>query len=275
MLRVQTPCPPSPTGLRLPLGARGASRRLELLDAWLAGEVDVRQAVVTLPQARRTYRISVPTDAARERLFAAAKADPTIVAPHWSRVWASGMALADVVLARRAELRGRTVLELGSGLGVTAIAALEAGAHVHTMDCSPLALALCRRNALVNTGRAPSTLCVNWAMPDRASMARAESFGGFGLILAADVLYESRDIAPLLQTIDRLLAPDGELWLAEPRRKTAQRFLSTVALFGWQGESRQAAGPWFDGSTDPVNIHFLRRPSRVDLLQSTLGGWRI
>jgi predicted nicotinamide N-methyase len=250
-------------------------RRLATLDTWLVEQIGFREDSVTLPATRRRYAIRIPTDDAREYLFARAKADPSEVLPHWANVWASGMALADVVLARRDELADRNILELGSGLGVTATAALEAGARLHAMDYSPLALAFCRYNALYNTGRAPNTLCVNWAAPDRQIMARAESLGAFNVILAADVLYESRDIDPLLRTIDRLLAPGGELWLAEPCRMTAQRFLSTVALAGWQGESVQTSGPWHDGLTHPVNIHYLRRPSSIDALQSTLGGWRV
>lgn len=250
-------------------------RRLAALDVWLADRTACRAATVELPASKRVYAIRMPTDAAREQLFQEARATPDQVMPHWTRIWASGMALADVVLDRRDALAGRDVLELGSGLGVTAAAALEAGARLHAVDYSPLALAFCRFNALQNTGRAPSTLCLNWAAPDPPVLARAASFGGFAIILAADVLYESRDIAPLLATIDRLLAPDGELWLAEPGRKTAQRFLATVALGGWHGESFQAHGPWHDGATDPVHIHILRRPCAIDPLRSTLGGWRI
>lgn len=269
MLRIETRA-----DIRDRLTSAARQRRLAILEQWLAGQVTLRQDRVALPASLRSYAIRIPTESSRESLFAQARAEPGQVLPHWTKVWASGMALADVVLSRRHTLAGRNVLELGSGLGVTATAALEAGARVHAMDYSPLALAFCRVNALLNTGRAPSTLAVNWAVPDRPVMARAEALGGFTVILAADVLYESRDIDPLLVTIERLLAPDGELWLAEPCRQTAQRFLSMVSLAGWHGESIQVVGPWHDGKADPVNIHFLRRPSSVDVLQSTLGGWR-
>ena len=74
--------------------------------------------------------------------------------------------------------------------------------------------------------------------------------------------------------VERILAPDGMLWLAEPGRKTAQRFLNTAAALGWQGVSRTMNGPWPDGTTDTVNVHFLRRPTYVDQLTANLGGWR-
>ena len=46
--------------------------------------------------------------------------------PYWATPWASGLFLAEVVLARPEALRGRRVLELGCGLGTTAVAAVEA-----------------------------------------------------------------------------------------------------------------------------------------------------
>src|SRR5262249_31218601 len=46
--------------------------------------------------------------------------------PYWATPWASGLALAEVVLRRREAVRGRRVLELGCGLGATAAATLEA-----------------------------------------------------------------------------------------------------------------------------------------------------
>ena len=249
-------------------------RRRALLENWLSGQFALETDPVTLPVSARQYTIHLPAEEARDRLFAEAKADPKKQLPHWSRIWASGVALADVVLAHREALRGRRVLELGSGLGVTATAALEAGADVLAADYSVLALAFCRYNALVNVGRSPRTLRFNWRSPDRRALVRVEATGGFPVILAADVLYESRDIAPLLALIERWLAPDGTLWLAEPGRKTAQRFLYALAVDGWQGVSEQAEGPWPDGTTQRVHIHLLRRPTGSDRLRSSLGGWR-
>ena len=250
-------------------------RRLVCLKKWLSGQCALEHNTVVLPANARRYAIHLPTEEARDRLFAEAKADPRKELPHWAKIWASGVALADVVLARRHELSEQRVLELGSGLGVTATAALEAEADVLAVDCSALALALCRYNALVNVGRAPRTLRFNWRSPDPEALARAEVAGGFPVILAADVLYESRDIAPLRALIEHLLAPDGTLWLAEPGRKTAQRFLYALAVDGWQGVSEQADGPWPDGATGRVYVHRLHRPTGCDRLRSSLGGWRI
>jgi predicted nicotinamide N-methyase len=250
------------------------ARRLQVLADYLAAEAELETQSIHLPASGRELEIRKPTEAARERMFEAARLDPDKQMPYWARIWPSGVALADLALERRAEFAGQRVLELGCGLGTTASALLEAGAILTVSDYSPLPLAFCRYNALYNTGRAPRTLRFNWRSPNEGAVARAASGGGYPLILAADVLYEGRDVEPLLAIVERILAPDGMLWLAEPGRKTAQRFLNTAAALGWHGDTRKVAGPWPDGSNDTISLHFLRRPTDVDQLSTNLGGWR-
>jgi hypothetical protein len=88
-------------------------------------------------------------------------------------------------------------------------------------------------------------------------------------------LYEGRDVVPLMQLIDQVLTPDGTLWLAEPGRATAQRFLHRLAEDGWRGVSEVVAVPGEDGAVDHVHVHVLRRPATSDWLRTSLGGWRM
>jgi predicted nicotinamide N-methyase len=94
--------------------------------------VDVAQ--VQLPVTGRSYRITMPTEAARGGLFAQVQHQPDAPKPFWAQLWPSGIALADTLIPAGAELAGARVLELGSGLGVTATAALEAGAQLTAVD---------------------------------------------------------------------------------------------------------------------------------------------
>ncbi len=105
--------------------------------------------------------------------------------------------------------------------------------------------------------------------------AQGEFENGFPLIIAGDVLYEGRDAEPLLNVIDRLLVAQGSLWLAEPVRRTAQRFLDAAAALGWEIESRQVKADWPDATNGPVNLHFLTRSAEPDRIVADLGGWRI
>lgn len=244
------------------------------LHEWLVAQGQIEMTEVVLPKSGLRYDIHLPTEEMRERLFEEGRKDPVKQMPYWARIWASGVALADAALARQEQLSGQRVLEMGCGLGVTATAAIQAGANLTVADYSEMPLTFCRYNALSNAGDGPRSLRVNWRTPDRLSWTRATAGGGWPIILAADVLYESRDIAPLLELVDKLLAPDGVLWLAEPGRATAQRFLTVAAAAGWQGESEYHTGPWPDQSDTRVGIHFLRRASYLDPVAGILGGWR-
>ncbi len=158
-------------------------------------------------------------------------------------------------------------MELGCGLGVTAIAALRAGADLLVTDYSPEALALCSLNALDQAGEQPKTLRVNWRDP--GPTLRDAAGDGFPVVLAADVLYESRDVEPLLALVERVVAPGGELWLAEPGRPPAARFLESIRARGWIEESEQCSGPWPDPEDNRkgivVTIHRLRPASGLNL----------
>jgi predicted nicotinamide N-methyase len=149
------------------------------------------------------------------------------VAPYWSVLWRSGVALASELdgVARR----GLRVVELGCGLAAPSIAAARAGAAVLATDACPEALALAARNAHANDVRI-ETAAIDWAEPGEL-VERAP----FDLVLAADVLYERASVAPLLSLLPRL-AP--EAWLADPGRPAAGAFLGQAAKRGWAVETR-------------------------------------
>jgi len=253
----------------------GGERQLRALEAWLNEQVVIETQLVTLPRSRRRYTMRRPDAPSRERLFAEARADPDKQMPHWTNIWPSGVALADVVLERATDVAGRRVLELGCGLGVTATAVLASGGTLVVSDYSTLSLRHCRYNALLNVGRSPRLLRFNWRDANWPRPLQVATSRRFPLILAADVLYEGRDVGPLLDVIERLLAPGGALWLAEPGRKTAQRFLNAAAAAGWESVTTSVHGPWPDGSTAPIDIHSLQRATYLDEVPANLGGWRI
>lgn len=136
------------------------------------------------------------------------------VAPYWSVLWRSGVALAREL--HGAALRGLRVVELGCGLAVPSIAAAAAGAAVLATDACAEALTLAARNARANGVRI-DTAAVDWREPGEL-VRRAP----FDLVLAADLLYERGSVAPLLSLLPRL-APKA--LLADPGRPAAGAFL--------------------------------------------------
>jgi predicted nicotinamide N-methyase len=148
------------------------------------------------------------------------------VAPYWSVLWRSGVALARELDG--VALRGLRVVELGCGLGVPSIAAARAGAAVLATDASAEALVLVARNARANDVHI-ETAAVDWVEPDE--LVRRVPFD---LVLAADVLYERASVGLLLSLLPRL-AP--EAWLADPGRPAAGAFIEQASR-RWPVEPR-------------------------------------
>jgi predicted nicotinamide N-methyase len=136
------------------------------------------------------------------------------VAPYWSVLWRSSVALAHELDG--APLRGVRVVELGCGLALPSIAAARAGADVLATDEAPEALTLAECNADANGVRL-ATAQVSWSEPSGLLLQ-----GPFDVVLAADVLYERQNVAALLALLPRL-AP--EAWVADPGRPAASAFL--------------------------------------------------
>jgi predicted nicotinamide N-methyase len=148
------------------------------------------------------------------------------IAPYWSVLWRSGVALARELEGM--PLRGRRVVELGCGLAVPSIAAARAGAAVLATDAWPEALALVTRNAHANGVRL-DTATVDWA--EAGKLVRQAPFD---LVLGADILYERASVAALLELLPRL-AP--EAWIADPSRPAADAFLEQAER-RWRLETR-------------------------------------
>lgn len=226
-------------------------------EAGAIGPLQVDQ--VAIPGAALSYEISRPADF--DALLDSAADDPQQNLPYWAELWPSGVALAAELLVATDSLVGVRALELGCGLGVTAIAALQRGVSLIATDYSPESLALCALNTARNAGLTPVARQMNWREPDAAFLQIVGE--GFPLILAADVLYESRDVEPLRRLSERIVAPGGALWLAEPGRAPAQRFVDEMTSSGWMDVVSCSTGPWPDPVDNAkgvvVQVHRLTR----------------
>jgi predicted nicotinamide N-methyase len=137
--------------------------------------------------------------------------------PYWAELWSSAVALAHDVSLRA--LRGKHTLELGCGLGLPSMAAALAGGRVTATDWAPAAIALAIENFARNGVRVETLVC-SWTEPG-AIVERAP----WDLVLASDVLYERRDVGPLLDLLPRLAA---EVLLADPGRPALGEFLAAA-----------------------------------------------
>jgi predicted nicotinamide N-methyase len=198
----------------------------------------------TFPLAGRAVRVLRPRDgdALLDELLAEEDPDEDRL-PFWAELWPSGAALAHAVAARPPT--GRRVLELGCGLGLVAVTAALAGAQVLAVDRSPEATAFTAANAARNGVTLQTAVCA-FDRPE-ALLAAAP----WDLVLAADVLYEQRNVPVLLWLLPRLVEATGEVWLADPGRRMLPTFLAGIDAGGWRREQ-------FAADPDTVTIHRLR-----------------
>lgn len=179
--------------------------------------------------------------------------------PYWAELWPSSTVLAAFVLAEAAvtipgPARGEThAIELGAGIGLVSIAAAMAGYHITATDYYDDALDFTRANAYRNLGREIATLALDWrSIPP--------SLPRFELVLASDVLYESRYAPLVASTIDRCMAPSGVAYVADPGRVAVGAFADACAELGLV-TSTAGTRPYLAGRIrQQIVIHRITRP---------------
>jgi predicted nicotinamide N-methyase len=134
--------------------------------------------------------------------------------PYWAELWPAARALATAL----PEVAGLRVVELGCGLGVPSLVAASRGAKVTATDWAADAIELLRENAVRN-GLTLRAEVRDWREPWEER---------FDLALAADVLYEQRNVEPLAARL-RELAPRALVGLAG--RPYEAEFLRTAGPF--------------------------------------------
>ncbi len=143
--------------------------------------------------------------------------------PYWADLWPSAHVLASTV--RREAGHGRRLLEMGCGLGLATVGAMDAGFDVTATDYYEDALHVTRGNAARNLGAEPTVRMVNWRdWPD--------DLGLFDVVMAADVLYEKEYAILVGQCMARALAPNGVALVADPGRIALPMFRENLAETG-------------------------------------------
>lgn len=132
-----------------------------------------------------------------------------VAPPYWAFAWAGGQALARYILDNPALLQGKRVLDLGAGSGLTAIAAMKAGAEsVLASDLDHIALAAVHLNASLNGVEVQTT----------ADNLLGKQPGAFGVVLVGDLFYE-RALADLVSRfIDEAAAAGALVLIGDPQR---------------------------------------------------------
>jgi predicted nicotinamide N-methyase len=128
--------------------------------------------------------------------------------PYWAFAWAGGQALARYVLDNPDIVRGKHALDVASGSGLVAIAAMRSGAASATAsEIDDLACAAIRLNADANAVTL-ATVSTDLIGEDR----------GWDIVLVGDAFYEKPLADRLLPWLERLAARGATVLLGDPGR---------------------------------------------------------
>ncbi len=180
---------------------------------------------------------------------------------YWGEIWPAGMAMVGALMTGVLKVPdgAETVVELGCGSGVVAVAAAcvsQGRATVLATDREPGALALARMNAELNgVGTSIITRDVDWSKP----YAQRHP-----LILAADCIYHPDSVPFLLDFLRRSLAqtPDARAVLSDPGRWAARDFREHAQKAGFKVRTSHYLAPftavkgpiaWFPQSGPPTD----------------------
>ncbi len=171
--------------------------------------------------------------------------------PYWAELWPSAFTLADYILSHPRDVRGKRVLELGCGLGLTGMAVSRcAPAEFIATDYEADALKLAARNFAENKLPQPQWREMDWRHPDLE--------GPFDLLVASDVAYEQRFFDPLIQLFRKYLTRQGMVLLAEPNRGVARGFFGKLALSGFAFD-REDFPVVQEGHTITVSVYRIKK----------------
>ncbi|CAM5468271.1 Release factor glutamine methyltransferase [Mycolicibacterium aubagnense] len=145
------------------------------------------------------------------------------LSPYWAYQWAGGAVLARHLLDRPETVQGRTVLDLGTGSGLVAIAAAKAGAgKVMAADIDAHAIAATRLNAILND------VTVETLLADLTT----EEPPSVDVLLVGDLFYERRLSRRVTTFLDRCLAAGITVLVGDPgRTHLPRRRLKTIAEY--------------------------------------------
>jgi len=170
--------------------------------------------------------------------------------PYWAELWPSAEALSRFIFRNPQFISGRSILELGCGLGLTSISlARQQPRKLVITDYEQAALDIAAMNFKQNKLPIPECKLMDW----RYSSCERR----YDCIVASDVVYEERFFLPLLRVFHQCLNEEGVIILAEPNRAVARDFFALLKEKGYHFDIFPEA-VMQDGKSIQVSIYTIR-----------------
>ena len=152
--------------------------------------------------------------------------------PYFAAIWPAARGLAAHLASEQAKfLSGKTVLELGCGLGLPSLVASKCGARrVVATDMHPDCEEFLRRNCERNDIPPVEFVMVDWRQQDL-------NLGKFDYVIASDVLYDRQHAPSLAAFVARHIMPDGHVIISDQGRPYLQDFVTSMQDLGFKSET--------------------------------------
>jgi predicted nicotinamide N-methyase len=144
--------------------------------------------------------------------------------PYWADLWPAARMLAKAILREPWSPPGLEALEIGCGLGLPGIAALSRGLSVTFSDYDATALRFAADNALLNGFESFKYLQLDWRSPPADLKVP--------VVIGSDLIYELRNVAPLVKLIKHVLQPGGICLLTDQDRVPSHLLRETLSTQG-------------------------------------------
>jgi len=145
--------------------------------------------------------------------------------PYWGELWPSALGLSEFLLRSPELVEGKSVLEIGCGLGLPGIVAGKLGGNVTLTDYLAEPVDFASYNWSLNSDEGSSSFLLDWRHPLVDTKV--------DVLLASDLAYESRSFESLNASFKKLVNEDGVILLSEPNRMFASLFFDLLKKEGY------------------------------------------
>jgi len=159
--------------------------------------------------------------------------------PMFGVVWPAGIALANEM--SQFPIAGKSILEIGCGIGLSSLVLQRRGADITASDYHPLAEEFLRYNAELNGLPPIKFMTAPWAGPN-------PDLGRFDLFIGSDLLYERDHPALLAAFLACHAKTDSHVLITDPGRANCRQFNIKMSA---QGYSRTERRLQFAGEDTP------------------------
>jgi predicted nicotinamide N-methyase len=150
--------------------------------------------------------------------------------PYFGELWPAGEGLARFLSDHPYLVRGKSILELGCGIGLPSMVASHLEGKVLATDFHPDVEEFFQRNCRHSVIQCDYQR-MNWREENN-------EVGLFDVVMGSDVLYESKHPLDVAKGLVRYLKKDGIILLADPGRAYLGKFLDAALEIGLTSEKQ-------------------------------------